>query len=116
MSAEHEDVAVPALLKRVKVWHLAIALCAGLVAFGVGVGRFEAKTSAQEQRIAHLELETKSDVTDFKEEVLRHLDELARQQHETDRRIDANQDVLRNIASDVAVLCSKTHGDGCSRR
>lgn len=103
-------------LSGLKMWHLGLVVLVSTIALGASVGRFEAKTAAQEQRIDHLEKETRGDMQDFKEEVIRHLDALSVQLREADRRLDREEDVLRDLASDVAVLCATTHGSGCSHR
>jgi hypothetical protein len=105
---------VSRLVGWVRPWHLALGLVAGLIAFGVGIGRFETKSAAQEKMVEHIERETKGDVKDFKDEVIRHLDELSKEQRATSRRIDEGENVLRDLSSNVAILCSR-QAKGCKQ-
>lgn len=110
-----ETIEKSSFLTHIKMGHVALMLIASLLGMGISIGRSETKTVEQEKRIEHVEQETRSDVQEFKDEVIRHLDALAREQRETNRRIDDGQSVIRDLAADVAVLCSKS-GKGCSTR
>lgn len=100
-------------LKRV---HVLIALVGALVFTGIGIGRFESRSAAQEKRIETTERTMDEKMEELRGEVLRHLDIIEQGQHEVVVRIDAHSETLRTISEDVAVLCAKTPGKPCSRR
>jgi len=119
------------LVSRLKLVHVAVVLAVGMLTLGISIGRFESKSAQVErdlsesrkdsrERIDKVEMVTKERIDTMENDVVRHLDTLTNEQRiatiESSRRMDALQDVLRELASDVAVLCAKAQGKGCAHR